>query len=44
LRLLRRHGRSISSLLLGRAENKSARWGIPLRCSELCVGNNTILW
>jgi hypothetical protein len=42
LRLLRRHWRSIPSLLLGRAENQSARWGILLRCSDMCVGNHTI--
>jgi hypothetical protein len=42
LRLLRKHWRSIPSLLLGWAENESAKWGIPLRRSDLCVGNNTI--
>jgi hypothetical protein len=42
LRLLRRYRRFISSLLLRRAENQSARWGIPLRRSELCIGNKMI--
>jgi hypothetical protein len=42
LRLLRRHWRSVSSLLLGRAENKSARWGILLRRSGRCIPNKSI--
>jgi hypothetical protein len=42
LRLLWRHWRSISSLLLGWPEDKSTRWGIPLRCSELYIRNNPI--
>jgi hypothetical protein len=42
LRLLQRHWRSISSLLLGRAENKSARWGIPLWFSGRCIPNKSI--
>jgi hypothetical protein len=40
--LLRRNGRSIPSLLLGWPENQSARWGIPLRCSEWGIGNNPL--
>jgi hypothetical protein len=40
--LLRRNGRSVPSLLLGQPENQSTSWGIPLRCSERCVGNNPI--
>jgi hypothetical protein len=42
LRWSRRHWRSIPSLLLRRAENQSARWGIPLRRSELRIRNNSI--
>jgi hypothetical protein len=42
LRLLRRNRRSVPSLLLGRPENQSTSWGIPLRCSERCIGNNPI--
>jgi hypothetical protein len=42
LRLLWRNRRSVPSLLLGRPENQSTSWGIPLRCSERCIGNNPI--
>jgi hypothetical protein len=42
--LLRRHWRSISSLLLGWVKNQSARCDIPLRRFELRIGNNTIPW
>jgi hypothetical protein len=44
LLLLRRCRRSISSLLLGRPKNQSAKWGIPLWCSYLGVRNDPISW
>jgi hypothetical protein len=40
--LLRRYRGSIPSLLLGRPENQSAKWGIPLWLSNLCIRNNPI--
>jgi hypothetical protein len=42
LRLLRRHWRSVSSGLLRRPENQSARWSIPLWRSGRCIPNKSI--
>jgi hypothetical protein len=42
LSLLRRYGRSISSLLLRRSENQSAKWSIPLWRSRRCILNKSI--
>jgi hypothetical protein len=40
--LLRRHWRSVSSRLLRRPENQSARWSIPLWRSGRCILNKSI--
>jgi hypothetical protein len=42
LQLLWRYRGSIPSLLLGWPENQSAKRGIPLWCSDLCIRNNPI--
>jgi hypothetical protein len=40
--LLQRYGKSISSLLLRRPENQSAKWSIPLWRSRWCTLNESI--
>jgi hypothetical protein len=42
LRLLRRYGRSIPSLLLRRPKNQSAKWSIPRWRSRRCILNKSI--